>query len=298
MTATTLRIKAAPGFRVDGSALQPGALAALSTAEVARLQLPAGNDVCAVGDLFDVARMETGNANAAHSTQLIIEGDACWLDRLGANLTEGRIHATGDTGDYAALQMAGGTLQIDGSAGAFAGCEMRGGQLTVAGDCGNFAAGALPGDMEGMTGGLLAVQGNAGERLGDRMRRGCVLVGGNAGDFAASRLVAGTIGIAGVPGANYAYGMRRGTLLLLREPYRIPPTFAAGGRGYDVFWALFVRMLAAQRDALATAFGSTAAFAPFLALTASALPRRHAGDLAVDGRGELLVASEPGRTAN
>jgi formylmethanofuran dehydrogenase subunit C len=295
MTTTTLRIKAAPGFRVDGSRLQPAALAAQSAADIAHLLLPAGNEVCAVGDLFDIARSQESDATPA---RLIIEGDAHWLDRIGANLAEGRIHLTGNAGDYAALCMSGGTLQIDGNAGAFAGAEMSGGQLTIAGDCGDFAAGALPGDMEGMTGGLLAVQGNAGARLADRMRRGCVLVAGNAGDFAAARMVAGTIGIAGQPGANYAYGMRRGTLLLLHEPPRIPPTFAAGGRGYDVFWALFVRTLAAQRDTLAAAFGSEVSFAPFLTLAASALPRRHAGDLAVDGRGELLIASARGQPAN
>jgi formylmethanofuran dehydrogenase subunit C len=286
MTTTTLRIRTAPGFRVDGSTLQPSTLAALPVADIARLPLLAGNDVCEVGDLFDVARTQQDGA----TPQLVIEGDAGWLDRLGANLRDGHLHATGNVGDHAALHMSSGTLQIDGSAGAFAGCEMSGGQLTIAGNCGDFAAGALPGDMEGMTGGLLAVRGDAGARLGDRMRRGCVLVAGNAGDFAAARLVAGTIGIAGQPGANYAYGMRRGTLLLLHEPPRIPPTFAAGGRGYDVFWTLFVRMLAAQRDALAAAFGNTEAFAPFLTLAAHTLPRRHAGDLAVDGRGELLIA--------
>jgi len=298
MTVTTLRIKAAPGFRVDGSQLQPAALAALSAADSAHLLLPAGNEVCAVGDLFDIARSQENGAAAAHEASLIIEGDAHWLDRIGANLAEGRIHLTGNAGDYAALRMAAGTLQIDGNAGAFAGAEMSGGQLTVAGDCGDFAAGALPGDMEGMTGGLLAVQGNAGARLGDRMRRGSVLVAGNAGDFAATRMVAGTIGIAGRLGANYAYGMRRGTLLLLHEPPRIPSTFAAGGRGYDVFWALFVRMLAAQRDTLTSAFGNAASFAPFLTLAANALPRRHAGDLAVDGRGELLIVSARGQAAN
>jgi formylmethanofuran dehydrogenase subunit C len=293
MSTITLRVRAAPGFRVDGAKLQPAPLSAQSVADVARILLIAGHETCAVGDLFDVSRTAS-DASGTDQAALVIEGDAHWLDQIGAGLAEGQLRVTGSAGDYAGLHMTGGTLQIDGNAGAYAGCEMRGGQLTVAGDCGDFAAAALPGDMEGMTGGLLAVRGNIGARVGDRMRRGFVLVGGNAGDFAASRLVAGTIGIAGEVGANYAYGMRRGTLLLLREPQRIPPTFAAGGRGFDVFWALFVRALAAQRDALATTFGAAAPFAPFLTLEAKALPRRHAGDLAVDGRGELLIASTPG----
>jgi formylmethanofuran dehydrogenase subunit C len=293
MSTTTLRVKAAPGFRVDGSALLPGALAAQSSAELARIVLHAGNLTCAAGDLFDISRSDKGD----HAT-LIIEGDAPWLDRVGAHLADGQLHVTGATGDYAGFRMTGGALHIGGTAGMFTGCEMRGGQLSVAGSAGDFAAGALPGDMEGMTGGTLAIAGHTGARLGDRMRRGCVLVGGDAGDFAASRLVAGTICIAGRIGAHHAYGMRRGTLLLLREPEHVPPTFAEGGRGFDVFWQLFARALAALREPLAatatanaTGAGTwNAALAPFFALDARALPRRLSGDLAVDGRGELLIA--------
>jgi formylmethanofuran dehydrogenase subunit C len=131
--------------------------------------------------------------------------------------------------------------------------------------------------MEGMTGGTLTIHGNAGARLADRMRRGLVLVGGDAGEFAASRLVAGTICIAGKVSDNYAYGMRRGTLVLARAPARIPPTFTEGGRGFDIFWSLLVRSLADE-------------IAPFSTLDASILPRRYTGDLAVDGRGEVLIA--------
>jgi formylmethanofuran dehydrogenase subunit C len=288
MSTITLRVKTAPGCRVDGSPLLPSALSALSGAEIAHRMLPAGNEGCAIGDLFDVA-VETNGDDA----RLVIEGDASWLDRLGAQLDAGSLRISGATGDYAGLRMTGGTLDIAGGTGDFAGCEMRGGTLVVAGDCGDFAAGALPGGMEGMTGGTLIVAGNAGERLGDRMRRGTLLIGGDAGDYAASRIVAGTIGIAGRVGAHYGYGMRRGTLLMLQRPERIPPTFTTGGRGFDVFWSLLTRALAAQCDA-ASAFSTAKAaiakrLAPFAALDARTPPQRYAGDLAVDGRGELLI---------
>ncbi|CAB3749151.1 formylmethanofuran dehydrogenase subunit C [Paraburkholderia humisilvae] len=299
MSTTTLRVRAAPGFRVDGSALLPVAFAAQSTEELARIVLHAGNHRCAVGDLFDISRSARQTESDA-PPRLILEGDVQWLDRIGAHLAEGHLHVTGVAGDYAGLRMTGGALHIDGHAGAFTGCEMRGGQLTVAGNTGDFAAGALPGDIEGMTGGTLAIGGDAGARVGDRMRRGVVLVGANAGDFAASRVVAGTICIAGRSGAHPAYGMRRGTLLLLHEPERIPPTFAEGGHGFDVFWTLFTRALAALREPLAAA-GATAlgaALEPFFTLDARALPRRLSGDLAVDGRGELLIAGTHGSGAH
>ncbi|MBN3767330.1 formylmethanofuran dehydrogenase subunit C [Burkholderia sp. Ac-20365] len=285
MSTVTLRVKHAPSFRVDGSTLLPSALSRLSGAEIAHLSLAAGNEACAVGDLFDVAVDTT-----ADDARLLIEGDAPWLDRVGAQLDAGSLRISGSAGDYAGLRMSGGTLDIAGNAGQFAGCEMRGGKLVVSSDCGDFAAGALPGNMEGMTGGTLIVAGNAGARLADRMRRGTVLIGGDAGDYAASRLVAGTIGIAGRLGAHYGYGMRRGTLLMLQRPERIPPTFTTGGRGFDVFWSLFARALAVECSE-ASALGAAIAprLAPFAALDARRIPQRFAGDLAVDGRGELLV---------
>lgn len=276
MSTTTLLAKTTPAFRVDASVLLPVALAVLSIAEIERIVLPAGNERCAVGDLFVVSR-DASSADADAKPTLTIDGAGPWLDRVGAQMDGGHLAVHGSTGDYSGWRMTGGTLHIDGHAGHFTGCEMRGGRLTVSGNCGDFAAGALPGDMEGMTGGTLTIHGNAGARLADRMRRGLVLVGGDAGAFAASRIVAGTVGVAGRVGPHYAYGMRRGTLLLAHAPAPLPPTFTAGGVGFDVFWALLVRSLAHE-------------IAPFSQWRADRLPTRHAGDLAVDGRGEILIA--------
>jgi formylmethanofuran dehydrogenase subunit C len=274
---TTLRVKTPPGFRVDASALRPAALAAMSVAEIERVVLSGGNERCMVGDVFDVLREHAPvSAADAELATLIVDGAGRWLDRLGAEMAGGRLLIRGSAGDYSGFRMSGGVLQIDGDAGHFTGCEMRGGRLTVRGDSGDFVAAALAGDMEGMTGGTLTIHGNAGARLADRMRRGLVLVGGDAGEFAAARLVAGTVGVAGRVGAHYAYGMRRGTLLLAQRPPALPPTFTGGGRGFDVFWSLLVRSLGTE-------------IAPFSQWRAGRLPLRYTGDLAVAGCGEILI---------
>lgn len=275
MTTITLRVKAPPGFAIDGSPLKPATLASMPLATLEHLALRAGDETAAVSDLFDVSRTEAA-ADREQAPTLIIEGDARWLIRLGAGMDAGTLRMHGAVGDYAGAQMRGGLLAIDGDAGEFTACEMRGGRLTVSGNCGAFAASARAGEMEGMTGGTLAIGGNAGERLADRMRRGLVLVGGDCADYAASRLVAGTICVAGRIGAHYGYGMRRGTLLLNTAPATLPATFVDGGRGFDVFWSLFVRSLANE-------------MAPFSRLSSHRLPRRYAGDVAVDGRGEILI---------
>ncbi|CAG9269621.1 formylmethanofuran dehydrogenase subunit C [Paraburkholderia unamae] len=280
---TTLRVKAAPGPRVDAGALLPAQLCALPVAAIERMTLPAGNERCMVGDLFEVSQSSrapdvTGGTDASNDeATLVIDGDAPWLDHVGARMTHGNLLVRGSAGDASGFQMTGGALRIEGNAGHFTACEMRGGRLTVRGHSGDFAAGARAGEMEGMTGGALTIHGNAGARLADRMRRGLVLVGGDAGEFAASRLVAGTVGVAGRLGAHYAYGMRRGTLLLAQRPDRLPPTFTEGGRGFEVFWALLVRSLANE-------------IAPFSQWRAARPPTRYTGDLAVDGRGEILLA--------
>ncbi len=279
MSTTILRVKAPPGFTVDASPLVPARLDAMPLTAIERLALRAGNETIAAADLFDVSRHEETAPTApdAGAPAVVIEGDARWLERLGAGMGGGTLTVRGAAGDYAGAQMRGGTLAIEGDAGDFTACEMRGGQLSVTGNCGDFAAGARAGEMEGMTGGTLVIGGNAGERLGDRMRRGLVFVGGDCGAFAASRLVAGTICVAGQLGAHYAYGMRRGTLVLAVRPATLPATFVEGGRGFDVFWCLFARSLAT-------------APAPFSHLATNRLPTRYAGDLAVDGRGEILIA--------
>jgi formylmethanofuran dehydrogenase subunit C len=270
MNATILRVKNTPCFRVDSSNLLPASLAALSPEELPRIELQGAGERCTLGDLFDITQ------SATQTLSLTIEGDARFLDRLGARLSEGTLTVHGDAGDYAGINMSGGELHIHGDAGLFAACEMRGGRMTIHGNAGDFAASALPGDMDGMNGGVLAIHGHAGARLADRMRRGMVLVRGDAGDFAASRMIAGTVCIGGKVGAHLGYGMRRGSVLLMQTPSCIPPTFTEGGHGFDVFWQLFTRTLAHE-------------IAPFASLARDVLPRRYAGDLAVDGRGELLI---------
>ena len=163
------------------------------------------------------------------------------------------------------------------SAGLLAACEMAGGTLTIEGDVGDHAASSLPGSMDGMRGGTLIVRGRAGHRFADRMRRGSALVFGDVGDFLASRLVAGTIAIGGQAGAHVGYGMRRGSVVFAGNAPLIAPTFVPALADAAVAWQLLARDLARHGG-------------PF-----SGLPQRRIvrqlGDLAADGRGELILAA-------
>jgi len=269
MSGWRLTLRQAPAVRVDMRGVLPAALAGLSSAQIEQVPVGHGNALVPLGEFFTI--QPDGNDDT-----LAFEGDLSRFDRVGWQMAGGRITVNGPAGHYAGGCMTGGELLVKGHVGLLAACEMAGGQLTVDGDAGDFAASTLPGSVDGMRGGTLIVKGNAGERFGDRMRRGTALVFGDVGDFAASRMVAGTIGIGGQAGAHVGYGMRRGSVVFAAAAPSIAATFVPALVEADVFWQLLARDLARHG-------------VPFERLPSRAIAR-HLGDLAADGRGELILA--------
>jgi len=265
-----LRLRHAPALRVDLRGVLPATLGGLSAAQVGQVAVGHGASRVPLGEFFTV---EAGDDDGA----LVFDGDLSRFDRVGWQMAGGRIAVHGPAGHYAGGCMSGGELTIHGSVGLLAACEMAGGRLTVDGDAGDFAASTLPGSMDGMRGGTFVVKGNAGARFGDRMRRGTALVFGNAGDFVASRMVAGTIAIGGQAGAHVGYGMRRGSVVFAAAAPAIAPTFVPALVDAPVFWQLLARDIASHGG-------------PFAGLPSRTIAR-HLGDLAADGRGELILTT-------
>jgi len=272
MSRVHLKLKQAPALRVDLRGVTPAALAGLAPAQIERLTLTHGMQTLALAEFFSV----TCDATPAPDGELVFDGDLSRFDRIGWQLAGGRIVVAGPAGDYAGACMSGGEVRVQGHAGLLAACEMAGGLLTIAGDVGDHAASGLPGSMDGMRGGTLIVRGRAGDRFADRMRRGSALVFGDVGDFLASRLVAGTIAIGGRAGAHVGYGMRRGSIVFASGAPAIAPTFVPAVAEAEVAWQLIARDLARHGG-------------PFEGLPKRRIARR-LGDLAADGRGELIVA--------
>jgi len=272
MSGWRLVLKAAPALRVDLRGVTPAALADLPAGEVERLPVRHGNARVPLAEFFGVLP-------GGQDDGLDFEGDLSRFDRVGFALAGGRIRVEGSVGHHAGEGMSGGELRVDGDAGLLAACEMSGGSFTVRGDVGDFAAGALPGSMDGMRGGSFVVLGSAGARFADRMRRGSAIVHGDAGDFLASRMVAGTVAVGGRAGAHVGFGMRRGSIVLAAGPSaaQVPATFVPAHASAHVFWQLLARDLARQGG-------------PFAALAQRRI-QRHLGDLAADGKGEIVIAS-------
>jgi formylmethanofuran dehydrogenase subunit C len=267
MSGLRFTLKQTPRLRVDMRGITPSVCEGLALPEIERRQVTHGVEALPLAEFFHIA--------CTDDEGWVFDADLARFDRVGWQMASGRVVVLGAVGDYAGGCMSGGELQVNGAAGALAACEMSGGRLVVEGSVGDFAASTLPGSMDGMRGGTLVVKGNAGARFGDRMRRGSALVFGDAGDFLASRMVAGTIAVGSAAGAHVGYAMRRGSVVFAGSAPVVSPTFVPALAEAGVIWQLLARDLARHGG-------------PFAQL-AKRRPVRHLGDLAADGKGELIV---------
>ncbi|HEY8355276.1 MAG TPA: formylmethanofuran dehydrogenase subunit C [Methylophilaceae bacterium] len=267
MSALTLTLKISLQQRLDVSALTPERLAGKQPAEIAALTLPYGRQQLRVDAIFDLQGEDT--------QEIILANGSDKLDYVGREMKSGSITVHGDVGAYAGFQMHGGKLEIRGNAGAYAASGMSGGLMHIHGNAGDYLAAAIPGDRKGMKGGTVIVNGNAGDRVGDQMRRGILLIEGNVGSYCATRMLAGTIGVLGSVGDHIGYGMRRGTLLLTRKPAAMHATLQDCGTHTLPFLSLMFKSFADLPTRFA-AIGSNRV-------------QRFAGDIANDGKGEILI---------
>jgi len=269
MSALTLTLRKPPWCALDASFLSPDRLTGLDHETIGALPLCNGNRRRQLSDLFDISGDE--------AQELVILNSSKHLHGIGTGMTSGQIRIEGDTGDNLGQNMRNGFIEVSGNTGHWTASGMRDGMILVKGDCGDFAGGALPGDRQGMRGGTLLVRGNTGDRTGDHLRRGCILIEGSAGAYCGSRMVAGTIAVLGKVGPKPGYAMKRGTLLLCEIPEQLPSTLNDCGEHNLGFLPLLMKSFATL-DTRFTELNN-----------GNRRVHRYAGDLAVDGKGELLV---------
>ena len=128
MSGWHFRLRQAPALRVDLRGITPAAIAALSAAQVHRLPVVHGNEMFALGELFEVSPGEEG--------VLRFEGNLERFDRIGWQMDGGSIRVEGHAGHYAGGCMRGGELRVEGHAGLLAAFEMAGGLLRIS--AGNY----------------------------------------------------------------------------------------------------------------------------------------------------------------
>lgn len=265
MSALTFELKGKPDQRLDLSPLTPSRLKDLKAKDIEALAIGSTRVPLTVGDAFKVKGKDAG--------EIRFSGTDRRCDRIGAGLTEGTIVVEGDVGAYLGAGMKRGKIEVKGNAGVLAGASMAGGSIAISGDVDERAAGILVGETMGMKGGLLTIGGNAGPLIGERMRRGLVIVAGDAGDYAGGRMIAGTILVKRKVGRYAGYGLRRGSLIFVEEPKDILPTFGDCGVMEFDYLRLLEHWL--RETGKPVSLGARA--------------RRLMGDMAVLGKGEMLV---------
>lgn len=281
-----LTLKGPLDARIDGSNLTPGKLSSMPLAELMALPLRCANsNTLRLDELFWVQRPD-GPADA-----LVIRGDCRSIDGLGHRMTSGILLIDGHAGDRIAAEIAGGAVVVAGSAGDEACMGMRGGLVAIGGDCGDRMGAPLAGQRSGIRGGDIMIAGNAGARACQRMRRGTVWIAGDVADHLAHRMVAGTILVQGHVSSQWGTGMRRGSLLFTREPIRESGASLSPGRRLELSFLplIWKHLHSLQLQIQGTEGISAKSLWPLLPLPSTRWVDRRIGDLAIGGKGEVLI---------
>ncbi len=254
---------------LDAESLSPSALCNRTVKEIGEIPLRYGRRPAKLRDFFEI--------EGEPSDHLVMEGDLSKIRHLASHMDGGLLEVYGHGGMHLGAHMRAGTIQVHGCVGDWLGAEMRGGAIHVTQDAGNQVGGAYRGNRIGMNNGLIYVGRDAGTEVGLKMRRGTIVVAGRCGDFAGLHMKGGTIVIQQASSSRLGVWMRRGTIMCL-APITAPPSFSVSGPYLSAFLHVFAGFLRSEGVPLA----SCALEQVFV---------RHVGDPSIDGRGEILIAS-------
>lgn len=263
----TLRLTQQPKVPLEAECLSPDRLVEQSNDQIRSATIYHGKRQVRVDEFFDV--------DGERSDEIEIHGDLNRVRHVGRLMSRGSVTIHGDIGMHLGAHMSGGRIEVFGNAGDWLGGEMTGGQIHVHGRAGQQVGAAYRGSLFGMCGGTIVVDDAAGIEIGMRMRRGLIVIGGRAGDFVGLQMKGGTIVLC--QGAEIRTGawMQRGTIISLQD-IPLMPTFAPSGS----FNPTFINVLSKQVSTFDCQL-------PFESATGTY--QRYCGDLAVPGKGEVLV---------
>jgi formylmethanofuran dehydrogenase subunit C len=262
-----LTLEESPSVPLEAEALSPDTIAPLSIEAIRALPVYLGKRQRRLDEFFSVEG-EPGD-------DIEIHGDLRRVKWIGRGMTRGSLRIRGDAGMHLGSAMSGGSIEVWGDAGDWLGAEMSGGLVRVHGNAGGQVGAAYRGAPSGMKDGTIVIDGSAGLEVGMRMKRGTIAVAGAVRDFAGLQMKGGTIVLG--RGAELRTGawMIRGTIISLK-PIQLLPTFSYAATYNPTFLRLYAMRLAGLGCAI-----------PFDDREGSY--RRHTGDAAVPGRGEILV---------
>ena len=286
MSLIELRLQPGHQGRWDGSAIRMDSIQGRLPLEIASMPIRSSDgEVRNLGSLFAITLHDDP------SDVVLIRGDCSHFDHLGSHHSLGTLIIDGNTGDRFGAYQTGGKIVVVGNVGDFAFEGRAGGVALITGNAGDFLAAPRPGSKVGMRGGDLLVLGNVGDRACERLRRGTVVLGGDVGASLASRCIAGTVVAFGNIGTDWGGGMKRGSLIFLREPTSESAAFLSHSNDFELsFLPLIWKHLHRLQNELLQQLSmiQDLRFIP-LEIPSTRWVSRQVGDLHFDGQGEVLI---------
>ena len=289
----TLTLKTPLTLPIDVDGVLPENVTHANATKIGDLLVWCGKQQLPLRDFFDIS------GSAAEDSTIQWRGcsgsnSLARVNRIGQDMTAGKMLIRGDTGLRTGWRMQGGHIEVHGSVDDYLGAEMTGGSIVVSGDAGNHAGSRFNGEKIGMNRGQIFIQGSAGNGLGQGMRRGTIVVGKQAGKLAGWNMLAGTIICLQGCGPHPGAGMKRGTIIAAAAPQAssiikqndwLLPSFNSGAINTVPIFQPIKNWLAADKLANLAIFS-----AEQLGLLDLTFQVFH-GDQLNEGRGEVFLAA-------
>lgn len=236
--ALTRKVRLTPnaeiGIMIEAESITPDTFAGKSESELCEIAVWQGPREVLLTEFFDLeAWDEEGPEDGDGTVEILIDGDASRVKRIGQGMTKGKIEISGSVGMHLGSEMAGGEILARGNAGPWAGMNMRGGRIEVFGDVGDHAGSAYRGSWRGMSGGNILVHGNARSQLGGGMSGGEIVVEGSVENFCGIRQSGGVILVGKDAVRGVGAEMIGGSIAVLGRILQFTPGFVASGSEKD-----------------------------------------------------------------
>lgn len=218
---------------IEAESISPDTFAGKSEMEIGRLAVWQGPREAQLLEFFEIDVTEEETGDGVSAVDILIDGDASRVKRIGQRMTSGRIEILGSAGMHLGSEMAGGEIRVRGNAGPWAGMNMTGGLLEVGGDAGDHAGSAYRGSWRGMTGGKILIHGNARSQLGGGMAGGEIVVGGSVENFCGIRQNGGLIVVGKDAVRGVGAEMVGGSIVVLGRIHQFTPGFGAASSEVD-----------------------------------------------------------------
>jgi len=207
-------------FPVMAECITPEVFQGKTVDEIAALGVWEGNKEKKLGDLFRIEE------SAGETPNIIINGDAGEVRRIGLGMKSGEIVINGNAGMHLGEKMKDGKITVNGNAEGWAGSEMKGGLIEIHGNANDYLASPYRGSDAGMRGGKIIVDGNVGANSAVFMKGGVIKIKGNADQFLGFRMRDGSIHVEKNCGTRVGASMVGGKIIVSGFLEEVMTTFS------------------------------------------------------------------------